>query len=395
LEVFDAPSRYYPSDSLSLDELAYWVAFTRILGIGPVRFKLLLDYFHEDVSTAWKADSKELARAGLDQKIIESFIKQRASSNPQQELEKLERLRVQVITIKDKEYPPLLKEIYNAPSVLYVAGTLKKEEDQFAIGVVGTRKVSTYGRQATEQFARELAQGHVTVVSGLAHGIDTIAHTTALDAGGRTIAVMASGLDIIYPLENVGLARRIVESGQGALVTEFPLGVKPDSRNFPARNRIISGLSQGILVTEAPKQSGALITATFALEHGREVFAVPNGIFAAGSVGVNKLIQDGAHLVTDVQDILMALNLFMIPEHIEMQTVLPDNEEESILLPLLSHDPLHIDELIRASELPTTTVTSTLMMMESNAKLCFKEPVPVPGNASCPPFSACLINQAA
>ncbi|HBE26054.1 MAG TPA: DNA-protecting protein DprA, partial [Ktedonobacter sp.] len=347
-----------------MDELAYWVAFTRILGIGPVRFKLLLDYFHEDVSTAWKADSKELARAGLDQKIIESFIKQRASSNPQQELEKLERLRVQVITIKDKEYPPLLKEIYNAPSVLYVAGTLKKEEDQFAIGVVGTRKVSTYGRQATEQFARELAQGHVTVVSGLAHGIDTIAHTTALDAGGRTIAVMASGLDIIYPLENVGLARRIVESGQGALVTEFPLGVKPDSRNFPARNRIISGLSQGILVTEAPKQSGALITATFALEHGREVFAVPNGIFAAGSVGVNKLIQDGAHLVTDVQDILMALNLFMIPEHIEMQTVLPDNEEESILLPLLSHDPLHIDELIRASELPTTTVTSTLMMME-------------------------------
>ena len=364
MEVFDAPSRYYPSDSLSLDELAYWVAFTRILGIGPVRFKLLLDYFHEDVSTAWKADSKELARAGLDQKIIESFIKQRASSNPQQELEKLERLRVQVITIKDKEYPPLLKEIYNAPSVLYVAGTLKKEEDQFAIGVVGTRKVSTYGRQATEQFARELAQGHVTVVSGLAHGIDTIAHTTALDAGGRTIAVMASGLDIIYPLENVGLARRIVESGQGALVTEFPLGVKPDSRNFPARNRIISGLSQGILVTEAPKQSGALITANFALEHGREVFAVPNGIFAAGSVGVNKLIQDGAHLVTDVQDILMALNLFMIPEHIEMQTVLPDNEEESILLPLLSHDPLNIDGLIRASELPTTTVTSTLMMTE-------------------------------
>ncbi|MDQ6645218.1 MAG: DNA-processing protein DprA [Chloroflexota bacterium] len=393
--MFDAPSRYYPSDSLSLDELAYWVAFTRILGIGPIRFKMLLDYFHEDVSAAWKADSKELARAGLDQKISESFIKQRASSNPQQELEKLARLKVQVITIKDKEYPPLLKEIYNAPSVLYVAGTLKKEEDQFAIGVVGTRKVSTYGRQVTERFARELAQGHVTVVSGLAHGIDTIAHTTALDAGGRTIAIMASGLDIIYPLENVGLARRIVESGQGALVTEFPLGVKPDSRNFPARNRIISGLSQGILVTEAPKQSGALITANFALEHGREVFAVPNGIFAAGSVGVNKLIQDGAHLVTDVQDILMALNLFMIPEHIEMQTVLPENEEEGILLPLLSHDPCHIDELIRASELPTMTVTSTLMMMESNAKLCFKKPVSVPGNASCPPFSACLINQAA
>jgi len=351
LEVFDFPSRYYPSDSLSLDELAYWVAFTRILGIGPVRFKMLLDYFHEDVAAAWKANSKELAQAGLDQKIIDSFIKQRASSIPQQELEILERLRVQVITIKDKAYPSLLKEIYNAPSVLYVAGTLKKDEDSFALGIVGTRKVSTYGR-------------HVTVVSGLAHGIDTIAHTAALDAGGRTIAVMASGLDIIYPSENTGLARRIVESGQGALVTEFPLGVKPDSKNFPARNRIISGLSQGILVTEAPKQSGALITANFALEHGREVFAVPNGIYAAGSVGVNKLIQDGAHLVTDVQDILMALNLFMIPEHIEMQAALPDNIEERTLLPLLSHDPRHIDEIIRESGLPVTTVVSTFMMME-------------------------------
>ena len=139
---------------------------------------------------------------------------------------------------------------------------------------------------------------------------------------------------------------------------------KPDSKNFPARNRIISGLSQGILVTEAPKQSGALITANFALEHGREVFAVPNGIYAMGSVGVNKLIQDGAHLVTDVQDILMSLNLFMIPEQIEMQVALPDNEEEGALLPLLSHDPLHIDEIIRIAELPTMTVTSTLMMME-------------------------------
>jgi DNA processing protein len=364
LEVFDAPSRYYPSDSLSLDELAYWVAFTRILGIGPVRFKMLLDYFHEDVAAAWKANGKELAQAGLDQKIIDSFIKQRASSIPQQELEILERLRVQVITMKDKAYPSLLKEIYNAPSVLYVAGTLKKDEDSFALGIVGTRKVSTYGRQVTEQLARELAQGHVTVVSGLAHGIDTIAHTAALDAGGRTIAVMASGLDIIYPSENTGLARRIVESGQGALVTEFPLGVKPDSKNFPARNRIISGLSQGILVTEAPKQSGALITANFALEHGREVFAVPNGIYAVGSVGVNKLIQDGAHLVTDVQDILMALNLFMIPEHIEMQAALPDNIEERTLLPLLSHDPRHIDEIIRESGLPVTTVVSTFMMME-------------------------------
>src|SRR5260370_37324922 len=275
----------------------------------------------------------------------------------------MESLGIRVLTLKDKEYPDLLKELINAPPVLYIAGTFKKEEDRFALGIVGTRKVSSYGRQVTEQFARELAEGKVTVVSGLAHGIDTIAHTATLDAGGRTLAVLASGLDTIFPSDNLGLARRIVESGQGALITEFPLGIKPDGRNFPARNRIISGLSQGILVTEAPKQSGALITANFALEQGRDVFGVPNSIYSPGSVGVNKLIQDGAHLVTNVQDILMALNLFMVPEHIEMQVALPDNEEEGALLPLLSHDPLHIDDIIRISELPTMTVTSTLMMM--------------------------------
>ena len=364
MQVFDASTHYYQSEALSLDELAYWVAFSRILGIGPIRFKLLLDYFHEDVAAAWKAGSKELAQAGLDARTIDGFLKQRATINPHQELEKLERLRISVITLKDKDYPQLLTEIINAPPVLYIAGTFKKEDDRFALGVVGTRKVSSYGRQVTEQFARELAEGRVTVVSGLAHGIDTMAHTATLDAGGRTIAVLASGLDTIYPADNVGLARRIVASGQGALITEFPLGVKPDSRNFPARNRIISGLSLGILVTEAPKQSGALITANFALEQGRDVFAVPNSIYSPGSVGVNKLIQDGAHLVTNVQDILMALNLFMVPQQVEMQAALPDNSEERTLLALLSHDPRHIDEIIRKSGLPTTTVSSTLMTME-------------------------------
>jgi DNA processing protein len=364
LEVFDAPAHYYASDALSLDELAYWVAFSRIIGIGPVSFRLLLTYFSDDVAAAWKASSKELALAGLGQKVIDSFIKQRASCNPQKELERLERLRISVITMKDRDYPTLLKDIPNSPPVLYVAGTLKKEEDQFALGVVGTRKASAYGRQVTEQFAKELAQGHVTVVSGLAHGIDTIAHTATLDAGGRTIAVLACGLDIIYPPENLNLAKRIVESGQGALITEFPLGVKPDARNFPARNRIISGLSLGVLVTEAPKQSGALITANFALEHGRDVFAVPQNIYSAGAGGVNKLIQDGAHLVTNVNDILFSLNLFMIPQQIEIQEILPENAEEQALLALLSHDPVHIDEIIRDAGLPTMTVTSTLMMME-------------------------------
>jgi DNA processing protein len=364
MEVFDSPTPYYPSDALSLDELAYWIAFSRVQGIGPVRFKQLLDFFHDDVAAAWHANSKELAQTGLDQKTIHSFLRQRSTITPKQELEKLERLRVQVITWKDEAYPMSLKEIDHPPPVLYVAGSLTKA-DKFALAIVGTRKASVYGRQVTERFASELAKGRVTVVSGLALGIDAVAHTAALDAGGCTLAVLGSGLDIIYPPENYKLARRIVESGQGALITEFPLGVKPDAGNFPARNRLISGLSQGVLITEAPQSSGALITANFALEQGREVFAVPGSILSPGSAGVNKLIQDGgARLVTNINDILEALNLFMVPEYVEMQAALPDNAEERALLALLSHEPRHIDDLIRASEMPTETVSATLTTME-------------------------------
>ena len=363
MEVFDLPANYSPASSLPPDELAYWIAFSRILGIGPMRFKLLLGYFQDDVEAAWKATGKELAQVGLDAKTIDGFLKQRTSIQPQHELERLERLRISAITWNDKAYPALLKEIDYAPAILYVRGTLT-DADQFALAVVGTRNLSTYGQQVTERMVTELAKGQVTVVSGLAHGIDTVAHKAALDAGGRTLAVLASGLDSIYPAENLGLARRIVESGQGALLSEFPLGVRPESGNFPARNRIISGLSLGVLVVEAPERSGALITARRALEQGRDVFAVPGSILSSRSAGVNKLIQDGARPVMDVKDILDALNLFMIPQHVEMQSVLPENVEERTLLGLLSHEPRHVDELIRESGLPTMTVTATLTMME-------------------------------
>ena len=363
MEVFDSPTHYYPSDAMPLDELAYWIAFNRVSGIGPVSFKSLLNYFAGDLPAAWQAGSKELAQAGLAQKAIENLTKLRTTSTPQQELEKLERLRIRVITWKDKTYPPLLREIDDSPPVLYTYGKLT-EVDQFALAVVGTRNSTTYGRQVTERIVGDLVKGQVTIVSGLALGIDTIAHTAALDGGGRTIAVLASGLDIIYPSTNRGLARRMVESGQGVLVTEYPLGVQPEGGNFPARNRIISGLSLGVLVTEAPEPSGALITANFALKHGREVFAVPGSILSSRSMGVNKLIQDGARPVMDVNDILEALNLFLVPQHVEMQAVLPDNDEERALLKLLSHEPSHIDELIRESELSANVVSSTLTMME-------------------------------
>ncbi len=290
MEVFDAPKQaahFYPSDALSLDELACWIALNRVSGIGPASFNALLDYFDDDVQAAWNANSKTLGEAGLNARAVNNLLKLRASMSPAEELEKLEKLRIRILTWKDALYPPLLREIADSPPVLYTYGKLT-EADQFSIAVVGTRNSSTYGKQVTERMVTELAKGQVTIVSGLALGIDTIAHTAALDAGGRTIAVMASGLDSVYPPTNRALAHRIVESGQGVLLSEYPLGVRPESGNFPSRNRIISGLSLGVLVVEAPEKSGALITADRALKQGRDVFAVPGSILSSRSAGTHR-----------------------------------------------------------------------------------------------------------
>ncbi|GAC1679770.1 MAG: hypothetical protein NVS9B9_00470 [Ktedonobacteraceae bacterium] len=188
--VFDLPTSYYPSEALTLDELAYWVAFSRFPGVGPVRFKLLLDFFENDVAAAWKAESKHLAEAGLDQKTIDKLIAHRNQVTPQHELDVLEKKHIRVITWKDANYPPLLRKIEYAPPVLYVHGTFTEDDRHFTLGIVGTRKMSTYGRQVTERFSAELAQGKITIVSGLALGVDTVAHTAALDAGGRTLAIL-------------------------------------------------------------------------------------------------------------------------------------------------------------------------------------------------------------
>lgn len=348
-----------------LDQVAvgYWVAFNRVLGIGPVKFRLLLAYFQDDLARAWRAESRELSQAGLDQRTIERFLYQRTGIEPGREVERLEQAGVNVLTWRDPGYPALLREIDGAPPVLYLKGQFS-EADQFSLAVVGTRNADTYGQQVTERLVTELARGQVTVVSGLALGVDTIAHNAALDAGGRTIGVLACGLDVVYPARNAQLARRIGEEGQGVLLSEYPLGVRPESGNFPARNRIISGLSQGVLVVEAGERSGALITAEFAGRQGREVFAVPGGIFSSRCLGTNRLIRDGAHLVLEVKDILDALNLFMVPLHVEAQVALPENSEESRLLALLDHEPVHVDELILSSELSAPTVTATLTMLE-------------------------------
>jgi DNA processing protein len=375
MEVFDSPkivldeklsvseTHTVSTTGLSAAEIGYWIAFNRVPGIGPVNFRLILDAFHNDLAAAWRAESYELVRAGLHQKTIEAFLAQRGAIEPERELERLEKAGVSVLTWHDPAYPELLREIDDSPPVIYLRGKLT-EADKFALAVVGTRSSDSYGQQVTERLVSELARGQVSVVSGLALGIDAIAHRAALDAGGRTLAVMACGLDIVYPRENVKLARRIVESGQGALISEHPLGIKPESGHFPQRNRIISGLSQGVLIVQAGEKSGALITASDALKQGREVFAVPGSIFASRSIGPNRLIRDGARPVLEINDILEALNLFMLPQQMEVQQALPENVEERTVLALLGHEPKHIDELILATDLPAPSVSATLTMLE-------------------------------
>jgi len=337
------------------------VGFNIVPGVGPVRFRRLLDYFGE-AQRAWQASANELARAGLDAKTAESVVATRGRVNLERELERLAQQGVQTLTWADEGYPRLLKEIHAPPPLLYVKGHLSPVDD-LAVAVVGTRRATVYGKEVTARLAGDLAHNRVTVVSGLAKGIDACAHRAALDAGGRTIAVLGSGMDIIYPAEHTRLAKEIAE--RGALVTDYPLGTQPEAGNFPPRNRIISGLALGAVIVEAGEGSGALITADYALEQNREVFAVPGNITSPRSRGCNRLIQrSGAKLVLDVADILEELNLTMAAQQLEMRAILPENEVEATLLQHLSTEPVHIDEIGREAGLPIATVSSTLAMME-------------------------------
>jgi DNA processing protein len=276
-------------------------------------------------------------------------------------MEKLDRYGVKVLTWHDTDYPSRLKEIYDYPPLLYIRGSLLPE-DEWCLAVVGTRRATVYGRQVTEEIVADLARSKITIVSGLAKGIDSVAHHSALEAGGRSIAVFGCGLDIVYPAENADLARRIMQ--QGALLSEYPLGTRPRADNFPRRNRIMSGLSLGVLVIEAGETSGAMITAHLALEQNREVFAIPGSILSPASRGTNHLIQEGAKLVSDYTDILEELNLTAVAQQVEMKELVPPSDTEFLLLKQLGAEPTHIDEVCRSSGLSISTVSSTLAVME-------------------------------
>jgi len=345
---------------VSVDELKYWVGFSRIPGIGRVRLSQLKEHFG-NLQDAWKAPAGELKQAGLDSRSANTLLLLRSKISLDAEMERLERYKIKVLTCQDHSYPQRLKEIHDYPPVLYIRGNILPTADPY-LAVVGTRRPTIYGRQVAENIVAELAQNKVTILSGLARGIDATAHRTALDAEGETMAVFASGLDIVYPAENAKLARAIME--HGALISEYPLGVRPKAENFPRRNRILSGLSLGVLVIEAGESSGALITAFQALEQNREVFAIPGSILSPASKGTNRLIQEGAKLVRHCADILEELNLTIVARQAEIKEFLPTNEAESSILKQLTSEPSHIDEICRRSGLAMPEVSSTLAMLE-------------------------------
>jgi DNA processing protein len=343
-----------------LNEIRYWVGFNLVKGIGAVRLQGLREHFG-DLALAWQAPADALKSAGLSAKLAERVIQVRSGVDLDTYLEKVNKQGIEILTWDDPRYPPRLKEIEQPPPVIYLRGTLKSE-DTWAVAVVGTRRVSTYGRQVAEEVGSFLAANGVTVVSGLARGVDAIAHQAAIKAGGRTIAVLGCGVDRIYPPEHAPLAGKIMANG--AILSDYALGTPPDASNFPPRNRIISGLSMATVVVEAGETSGALITAQFAIDQGREVFAVPGNILALQSKGTNKLISQGARPLLSARDLLDVLDLTRVTEQRESRRVLPGDETEIKLMSVLTQEPMHMDEIQIQTGLPIERVSATLIMME-------------------------------
>ncbi len=330
--------------------------------IGSVRLENLLKYFQKP-EAIFKASRKDLS-AVLGEKLGES-IASFDVKRLERDLTLARKSNLKIITFFDKNYPPALKEIPGFPIVLYVLGDITADDD-LAIGIVGSRRASFYGLSSAEKFAAELSIQGITIVSGMARGVDTCAHRGALKVGGRTIAVMGSGFSHIYPPENEDLAKKI--SLSGAVISEFPMETEPLPHNFPRRNRLISGLSSGILITEAARNSGALITADFALEQGREVFALPGRIDSNGSTGANALLKQGAKLVTCCQDILEEMNLIKSEtkkqENLVNKQAAACGKDEGMLYDCIGQQAVAIDELIEKTSLSSSQVLSLILKLQ-------------------------------
>lgn len=352
---------------MTKDEKFYWLGFSAFPGVGPKRFALLRKYFGS-AKKAWQAKRENLLKLGFSEKLVSDFDKFREEFNLSSYFLRLENHKINALTIEDKDYPENLKNIDGAPFLLYMIGKILVQ-DSLSVGVVGTRKITAYGKEVTERLVSDLVASGLTIVSGLAYGVDSIAHNTALDVGGRTIGVWAGGLDSVVPGFRQNIVEKILKSGRGAIISEFPLGLNPSRGTFPARNRLISGLSLGILVTEAAGDSGSLITAAHAVKQGRKVFAVPGPITSPLTAGTAKLLKSGAKLVYSVKDILDELDLDEKAKKIQAKIVLPENKEEAIILELLKNEEKHIDQLVRQSGFDTAKVTSIISIMEIKGKI--------------------------
>lgn len=343
------------------EELIAWIRLTK-LEIAPRKAQAALTTFGNPTAV-FEAKLRSLAEIpGLGENAVNRILKSDKQA-AEKDIEKMESLSARLVPITDGEYPVNLKQIYDPPPALYVRGELK-ESDRFAIAVVGSRQASEYGRTMAQKIAGELCSRGLAVVSGGARGIDSFAHLGALKIGGRTIAVLGTGIDVAYPYENKELFDKIAASG--AVISEFPLGAKPDKWRFPGRNRVISGISRGVLVCEGDEDSGALITANFALEHGREVFALPGSVDRNSSRAPHKLIKEGAKLVETAEDILQELGVVTEPGA-KSQLYLPvENltERERKLVELLDLQPKHADIVIRESGMPVPEAMSLLTLLE-------------------------------
>lgn len=348
------------------DEKLYWLAFSAFNGVGPKRFALLKNYFGS-AKKAWEAREKELLEIGLGPKLTSELLEFRQTFKPRSYFLRLRENKIECYFLDDENYPENLKKIDNPPFILYVKGAIRPE-DELSIAVVGTRKMTGYGGQVAESLVTELVGAGLTVVSGLARGIDSMAHRAALSADGRTIGVLACGLDIVYPPENTSLVNEIINN-HGAVISEFPLGMQPMPGSFPARNRIISGLALGTVVIEAPEKSGALITARHAAEQGREVFAIPGPVTSPNAAGPSHLIKMGAKLVFNVNDILEELGVESGPRSRESKEILPGNPEEETILSLIKDEAKHIDDIVRESGFDSGKVASIMSLMEIKGKV--------------------------
>ncbi len=344
-----------------MEERLYWLGFSCFHGIGPTKLQLLLDTFW-NAENAWNASEQELLHSGIGQKVTERFLHFRKTFQLQRYADDLEKRNVSFLLLNEEAYPTLLTKSINPPFVLYIKGNKDIFNNAIMIAVVGTRKITDYGRHVTERLSEDLASAGCVIVSGLALGVDAFAHRSALRVEGKTVAVLGCGVDCCTPLENQRIYDDILASG-GTIVSEAPLGQRSFKGSFPSRNRIIAGLSQGVVVTEGAEDSGSLITANDAFKNDRKVFAVPGPINSAVSKGPNALLHKGASIVTSAGDIL---DEFSIKSLKRKKDALPtgDSPEEQAIIALLAFENLAFDELGKRTGIPSSQLGSMLSLME-------------------------------